>query len=201
MGKQVREKRVPSNLCKKHGCKRRASFGVLDGARTHCSEHREKCSVDLNRPICGGDGCTDYGSWRLSRQSRVLFCKDHKTEAMSRKGKKTCAHEECNLEPSFNMPGLPGMYCGTHKLSAHVNVTASKCDVPTCETQRSYTSIEGEKFCAKHARTRGHMVWIVRAAKRTKIHPAKRRHTAPTSSSEKEKAVPHKSKSKGENMS
>ena len=66
---------------------------------------------------------------------------------------KTCIHEGCKKQPSFNYKGnKKGLYCATHKLNGMVNVISKTCIHEDCITIPAF-NYKGHKnalYCATH---------------------------------------------------
>lgn len=140
--------------CLNDECTRRATYGVVGGGPTHCSQHGKalqlqdvkhvRCEhADCNtRPSCGQPGgpathCATHGL--------ILNLVDVVS--------KRCKNSDCNIRPSYGQLGGPATHCAPHGqvLGLQDVVSRRRCEHFECETRASYgQSWQRPTHCAQH---------------------------------------------------
>jgi hypothetical protein len=71
---------------------------------------------------------------------------------MSNVTAKKCIHEGCDTLPAYNFPGLPKIYCATHRKEGMINVLCTFCQYEGCSKQAVFNILSEKKgaFCSQH---------------------------------------------------
>lgn len=81
-----------------------------------------------------------------------IYCKEHMKIGMVYAGKRTCADEECEKQPNYNIPTeKKGLYCAGHKKEGMICVTQKRCKEKGCMHFPAY-NYEGKRpeYCGEH---------------------------------------------------
>ena len=79
-------------------------------------------------------------------------CKDHKLPEMFKNYTK-CNIENCNVIPSFNLPGKPALFCNIHKNPEMIYVKEKKCEKCGTRALYNYETKLHPIFCGDHKKT------------------------------------------------
>ena len=145
-------------MCKFLDCKKRASFGFINGKSIFCKKHKEPNMINIksahDSKKCEFEGCIKVNpSFNISG-NKGKFCNDHKLPGMINVVDKRCAENECKkICPVFDYIGGSGKYCATHKLKDMINVKlkSKKCNHIGCSKQGTFGIAENlEIYCLEH---------------------------------------------------
>ena len=102
--------------------------------------------------MCIYDGCNNWTGYNFEGL-KAQYCSVHKKEGMVDVKSKTCIHEGCRKQPTFNTEGeANALYCATHKKEGMVDVKSKTCIHEGCRKIPTFNT-EGEAnalYCATH---------------------------------------------------
>jgi hypothetical protein len=141
-------------ICKKIGCKTRATFNSIGSkSAKFCGKCKKEDMVDVVSKRCIFEGCQTIPGYNHPGEKTAIFCSVHKSEDMVDVIHKRCIFEGCQTLPSCNLPGEKlAIFCSVHKTDNMVDVVSKRCIFEGCQKQPS-CNFPGEKlaiFCAAH---------------------------------------------------
>ena len=138
-------------ICESLDCIKRASFGLKNGKRQFCREHKtpEMISKSLANK-CNNIDCDLSKSFGLP-DGKAEYCSTHKKTGMINLKKNTCVVENCSSVPCFDLPEGKGQYCKKHKKDGMIDVKHNTCIEKDCNTRPAFDNMGGEgKYCLEH---------------------------------------------------
>ena len=138
-------------ICEGKDCKKRASFGLKNGKRQYCGEHKtpEMVTKSLNNK-CNKLDCDLSKSFGLP-EGEAEYCLIHKKSGMINLRKNTCIENNCSSAPCFDLPEGKGQYCKKHKKDGMIDVKHNSCIEKNCNTRPSFDDMGGKgKYCIEH---------------------------------------------------
>ena len=107
--------------------------------------------INVNCKICVFPECKKQPTCNFEGNP-ALYCHQHKLNNMIDVANKKCAHQDCEIAPTYNYINKPGrLFCISHKLEGMINKTRKKCIIENCEGLPTYNII-GKKgsHCINH---------------------------------------------------
>jgi len=150
--KTSRSKARPTE-CTKPECNSKPLYNdPRESQPMYCKKHAapEMKNVTMRYKWCIVKDCFSRASYKNSGE-RPTHCIRHKTKDM-KSINKTCAKEDCDTQPRFNLPGVkPGLYCRKHASPNMVDVYKIKCKGKDCSKEATFGLPGGERsHCKKH---------------------------------------------------
>lgn len=113
-------------------CSKPSKF-VFENKR-YCDTHKPENSVCVSKQAIFCAECNKLAQYG-KKGCEPVVCKTHKKPGMIKKGMRCCEFEDCNIYPTFNLPGNKlGVFCSAHKQEDMVNVISKKCATHLCDT-------------------------------------------------------------------
>lgn len=139
------------------GCTKGAGFGLPDGPRLRCKEHKLEGHVNKHvskNSICKHeDGCTTIATYGKPGDKIVSFCKPHAPEGYEDIKNPRCTDPNCKTRASYGKPGTKSpTFCEPHAPDGYVDVVGVMCIHADCGKHASFGLPNDKKpsTCEKH---------------------------------------------------
>ena len=103
--------------------------------------------INIVSKTCNHLDCKTLPTYNFERETKRLYCSEHKKEGMINIVNKTCEHIDCKTIPNFNYNGekIP-LYCLEHKKEGMIDVKNKKCKANFCLGTKANIKYKG--YCA-----------------------------------------------------
>lgn len=120
--------------CKEIGCDRYASYGLPDGPKIKCAEHKTPDLVQKKKKqCCKYDGCPNTAIFG-NRDGVKKYCSEHKKENMINLNHKLCKVEGCERYALYGEDDKKE-YCGEHKNKNMTNLDKKNVNIIIVQKQ------------------------------------------------------------------
>lgn len=141
---------MPQVYCKKEGCGKIPSFGIVYKRPLFCKKHKEPNMVDVKHDRCGVDGCLFSVTFGYET-NRPLRCVKHKANDMIDVKHPRCITKDCKERPIYGYKQGKPLKCRIHKDDDMYDVNCKKCNTKGCKFQPYFGFEKGKPTkCVTH---------------------------------------------------